>query len=82
MILAFAAAETASTCRPSPDRHQSVPLIVIPRQLGRRDLGIWTRWRQAIDDAEFIESVHARRQPMIPVSTLYRAIRAARRRCS
>jgi hypothetical protein len=46
-----------------------VPLIVIQRQLGHSDLAITSVSLQGIDNAEIIETVHARRQPMIPVST-------------
>jgi integrase len=46
-----------------------VPLIVIQRQLGYSHLGITSVYLQGIDDnAEIIETVHARRAPMIPVS--------------
>ena len=45
---------------------EDVPLIVIRRQLGRSDLGITSVYPQGIDNAEIIEIVHARRQPMIP----------------
>ena len=48
---------------------EGVPLIVIQRQLGHSDLGITSVYLQGIDNAEIIETVHARRQPMIPVST-------------
>jgi hypothetical protein len=48
---------------------EGVPLIVIQRQLGHSNLGITSVYLQGIDNAEIIETVHARRQPMIPVST-------------
>jgi integrase/recombinase XerD len=48
---------------------EGVPLIVIQRQLGHSNLGITSIYLQGIDNAEIIETVHARRQPMIPVST-------------
>ena len=48
---------------------EGVPLIVIQRQLGHSDLGITSVYLQGIDNAEIIETVHARRHPMIPVST-------------
>jgi integrase len=48
---------------------KGVPLIVIQRQLGHSDLGITSIYLQGIDNAEIIETVHARRAPMIPVST-------------
>ena len=46
-----------------------VPLIVIERQLGHSNLGITSVYLQGIDSGEIIETVHARRAPMIPVST-------------
>jgi hypothetical protein len=51
---------------------QGVPLVVIQRQLGDRSLGITGVHLHGIDDAEIIETVHARRAPMIPVSTSLR----------
>jgi site-specific recombinase XerD len=48
---------------------EGVPLIVIQRQLGHSNLGITSTYLQGIDNAEIIETVHARHQPMIPVST-------------
>jgi site-specific recombinase XerD len=48
---------------------EGVPLIVIQRQLGHSNLGITSVYLQGIDTAEIIETVYARRQPMIPVST-------------
>jgi site-specific recombinase XerD len=48
---------------------EGVPLIVIQRQLGHSDLGITLFYQQGIDNAEIIETVHARRQPMIPANT-------------
>ena len=51
---------------------EGVPLIVIQRQLGHSNLGITSIYLQGIDNAEIIETVHARRQPMIPVSTSLR----------
>jgi hypothetical protein len=44
-----------------------VPLIVIQRQLGHSHLGITSVDQQGIDRGEIIETVHARRAPMIPV---------------
>jgi hypothetical protein len=46
-----------------------VPLIVIHRRLGHSNRGITSVYLQGIDNAEIIDTVHARRQPMIPVST-------------
>jgi site-specific recombinase XerD len=48
---------------------EGVPLIVIQRQLGHSNLGITSICLQDIDHAESIETVHAPRAPMIPVST-------------
>jgi site-specific recombinase XerD len=47
--------------------HEGVPLVVIQRQLGHSNLGITSVYRQGIDNAEIIETVHARRAPMVPV---------------
>ena len=43
--------------------------LLIQRQLGDINLGITSIYLQGIDNAEIIDTVHARRQPMIPVST-------------
>jgi site-specific recombinase XerD len=51
---------------------EGVPLIVIQRQVGRSNLGITSIYLQGIDNAEIIGTVHARRAPMIPVSTSLR----------
>ena len=51
---------------------EGVPLIVIQRQLGHSNLGITSVYPQGIDNAEIIDTVHARRAPMIPVSTSLR----------
>ncbi len=53
----------------SSSARAGVPLIVIQRQVGHSNLGITSLYLQGIDNAEIIETVHARRQPMIPVST-------------
>ena len=47
---------------------EGVPLIVIQRQLGHSNLGITSIYLQGIDNGEIIETVHARRAPMIPVN--------------
>jgi site-specific recombinase XerD len=47
--------------------HEGVPLIVIQRQLGHSNLGITSIYLQGIGNAEIIDTVHARRAPMIPV---------------
>jgi integrase-like protein len=54
--------------------HEGVPLIVIQRQLGHSNLGITSVYLQGIDNAEIIDTVHARRAPMIPVSTSVTAL--------
>ena len=51
---------------------EGVPLMVIQRQLGHSNLGITSVYLQGIDNDEIIETVHARRQPMTPVSTTLR----------
>jgi site-specific recombinase XerD len=47
--------------------HEGVPLVVIQRQFGHSNLGITSVYLQGIDNAEIIETVHARRAPMVPV---------------
>jgi site-specific recombinase XerD len=49
--------------------HEGVPLIVIQRQLGHSNLGITSIYLQGIDNAEIIDTVHARQAPMVPVRT-------------
>jgi integrase len=51
---------------------EGVPLIFIQRQLGHSNLGITSVYLQGIDSGEIIETVHARRAPMIPVSASLR----------
>ena len=51
---------------------EGVPLIVIQRQLGHSDLGITSVYLQGIDSGEIIQTVHARRAPMVPASTSLR----------
>jgi site-specific recombinase XerD len=51
---------------------EGVPLIVIQRQLGHSNLGITSVYLQGIDSGEIIDTVHARRAPMIPVSASLR----------
>jgi site-specific recombinase XerD len=51
---------------------EGVPLIVIQRRLGHSNLGITSIYLQGIDNAEIIETVHARRAPMIPVNASLR----------
>jgi integrase len=47
---------------------EGVPLIVIQRQLGHSNLGITSVYLQGIDSGEIIETVRARRAPMVPTS--------------
>jgi integrase len=51
---------------------EGVPLIVIQRQLGHTNLGITSIYLQGIDSTEIIDTVHARRPPMIPVDATLR----------
>jgi integrase/recombinase XerD len=43
--------------------------LIVQRQLGHSNLGITSVHRQGLDNAEIIETVHARRAPMVPVTT-------------
>jgi site-specific recombinase XerD len=52
---------------------EGVPLVVIQRQLGHANLAVTSIYLQGIDNAEIIETVHARRAPMIPASAGLRA---------
>ena len=52
--------------------HEGVPLIVIQRQLGHSNLGITSIYLQGIDNAEIIETIHARRALMVPARTTVR----------
>ncbi len=47
---------------------EGVPLNVIQRQLGHADLGITSVYLQGIDNAEIIDTIHARSAPMMPAS--------------
>jgi site-specific recombinase XerD len=47
---------------------EGVPLNVIQRQLGHRNLGVTSIYLQGIDPDEIIQTVHVRRPPMIPAS--------------
>jgi site-specific recombinase XerD len=51
---------------------EGVPLIVVQRQLGHTNLGITSVYLQGIDNAEIIDTVHARRAPMVPVHSSLR----------
>ena len=55
---------------------EGVPLIVIQRQLGHTNLGITSIYLQGIDSAEIIDTVHARRAPVVPVSSTLRPDRS------
>src|SRR5215218_6391515 len=46
---------------------EGVPLLVIQRPLGHTNLGITSIYLQGIDNTEIIDTVHARRAPMVPV---------------
>jgi site-specific recombinase XerD len=48
---------------------EGVPLIVIQRQLGHTNLGITSIYLQGIDNTEIIDTIHARRAPMVPVDS-------------
>ena len=47
---------------------EGVPLNIIQRQLGHQNLGVTSIYLQGIDPGEIIETIHARRPPMIPAS--------------
>jgi integrase/recombinase XerD len=51
---------------------EGVPLIVIQRQLANSNLGITSVYLQGTCSREILETVHARRAPMIPVSASLR----------
>jgi site-specific recombinase XerD len=53
---------------------EGVPLNVIQRQLGHANLGITSVYLEGIDNAEIIDTVHARRAPMIPANAGLRQI--------
>jgi site-specific recombinase XerD len=48
---------------------EGVPLIAIQHQLGHTNLGITSISLQGIDSTEIIDTVHARRAPMVPVDS-------------
>jgi site-specific recombinase XerD len=50
--------------------HEGVPLVVIQRQLGHSNLGITSIYLQGIDNAEIIDTVHARPTPTVQVNAL------------
>jgi site-specific recombinase XerD len=47
---------------------EGVPLNVIQRQLGHRNLGVTSIYLQGIDPGEIIDTVHNRRPPVIPAN--------------
>jgi hypothetical protein len=49
-----------------------VPLNIIQRQLGDANLGTTSIYLQGIDNTEIIDTVHARRAPMVPVHSSLR----------
>lgn len=49
---------------------EGVPLSVIQRQLGHANLGITSVYLQGIDAAEIINTVHARRAPVVPAEAM------------
>jgi hypothetical protein len=51
---------------------EGVPLLGIQRQLGHSNLGITSIFLQGIDNAQIIDTVHARHAPTIPVSASLR----------
>ena len=48
--------------------HEGVPLNVIQRQLGHRNLGVTSIYLQGIDNSEIIDTVYARPAPVLPAS--------------
>jgi site-specific recombinase XerD len=48
---------------------EGVPLIVIQRQLGHTNLGITAVYLQGIDNTEIIDTIHARRAPMVTIDS-------------
>jgi hypothetical protein len=50
---------------------EGVPLNVIQRQLGHTDLGVTSVYLQGIDNAEIINTIHARTPPMMPPAPAY-----------
>jgi hypothetical protein len=65
---AWAGAGRWPGCFPWCASYEGVPLIVIQRQLGRSNLGITSIYLQGMDNAEIIDTVHARPAPVIPAS--------------
>jgi hypothetical protein len=63
---------SCGTPTPAETAREGVPLIVIQRQLGHTNLGITSAYLQGIDNAEIIDTVHARGAPMVPVHSSLR----------
>jgi site-specific recombinase XerD len=53
---------------------EGVPLVVIQRQLGHANLGVTSIYLQGIDNSEIIDTVHARRPPVISSTAGLRSI--------
>jgi hypothetical protein len=49
-----------------------VPLIVIQRQRGHTNVGLTSVYFRGIDSTEIIDTVHARRPPVVPVDATLR----------
>ncbi len=49
----------------SSSPNEQIPLVVIQRQLGHAHLGVTSVYLQGIDSSEVIDTVHARRAPVI-----------------
>jgi hypothetical protein len=49
-------------------RGEGVPLNMMRRQLGHRNLGVTSTYLQGIDNAEIINTVHDRGAPMMPAT--------------
>jgi integrase/recombinase XerD len=60
---------------------EGVPLNVIQRQLGHTDLGVKSVYLQGIDNAEIINTIHARTPPMMPASAATQPPARAQRCC-
>jgi site-specific recombinase XerD len=50
---------------------EEVPLNVSQRHLGHANLGVTSIYLQGIDNAEIIDTVRARRAPMIPAASAF-----------
>jgi site-specific recombinase XerD len=54
--------------------HEGISLVVIQRQLGHAHLGVTSIYLQGIGNSEIIDTVHARRAPMIPATVALRTM--------